>query len=119
MDQEPIHPKERRAHPRISFSASLRYATCQDEATPMALGRGTTVDVSATGAQLTLNQPVKVPSYVQMGIALPDRTSPVILLARTIWCRKMEDGSFRTGLQFMGHIDPAFMEILESQGAVS
>jgi c-di-GMP-binding flagellar brake protein YcgR len=119
MDQLSPTPMDRRSHPRINLSASLRYATCQDEATPMALGRGTTVDVSASGAQLTLSQPVKVPSYVQMGISVPDRTVPVILLARTIWCRKEEDGSFRTGLQFMGHIDPAFLELLESKSAVS
>jgi hypothetical protein len=50
---------------------------------------------------------------MQVAIRMPDRTAPIILLGKSIWSRP-EGEKHRAGVQFLGHIDTAFFDYLDS-----
>lgn len=108
---------DRRSAPRFPASVMLRYVTHehQDRDSEEALiGEAETVDVSATGLQLMTKGPVNVPSFIQVAIRIVDRSYPVVLLAKTVWCRATSDGRHLAGVKFLGTIDPAFVDYVES-----
>jgi len=105
---------DRRSNPRYPQAVSLRYASYQDdETTRTAIGAAETIDVSGGGIQLKVSEPVKVPAYVQVALRLGNATAPIVLLGKTVWCRPDPEGDHRAGIQFLGHVDPLYMEFVE------
>ena len=111
-------PEERRRRPRFPWSVSLRYASFEtDEETQRAIRMADTVDVSSAGVQLASREPIRTGAFLQVAVRLPDRTAPVILLGKTRWCREEESGGHRTGVEFLGHVDQAFVDAVDRVGA--
>ena len=103
----------RRASPRYDLGISLRFATFQDDKDESILESAETVDISRTGLQLSLHKPIPLPSYLKIAVRLPERSAPLLLLGKSVWCRPEEGGQYRAGVQFLGHIDPAFFAFLD------
>ncbi|NUP88471.1 MAG: PilZ domain-containing protein [Candidatus Sumerlaeia bacterium] len=104
---------DRRLKPRYPWNVSLRYVSFEaDDDLDRQISQATTVDVSETGIQLQSREAIRVGAFVQVAVRTPDRTAPVVILAKTKWCRTDEAGVYRTGLMFMGHIPPAFQDLL-------
>jgi hypothetical protein len=93
--------EERRADERIEHKASkLKIVFTSD--TPGLLGKvltGSTVDISASGLQITLNTAVPVDSTMDVRITLSDDPKEYFLSSKVRWCKKSDqDDTYNIGL---------------------
>jgi hypothetical protein len=106
---------DRRSSQRFPASVMLRYVTHEGEDQDQAMiGSAETVDVSASGLQLMTEKDIRVPSFLQVAIRITDRSHPVVLLAKTVWCRAKSNGRHLAGVKFLGNVDPAYVDYVES-----
>jgi c-di-GMP-binding flagellar brake protein YcgR len=108
-----IIQSERRRAERVPLTVTMRYATYHSDDDNSILENARAVDLSRTGVQILLETPLPIPVYMQVAIRMPDRTAPIILLGKSIWSRP-EGEKHRAGVQFLGHIDTAFFDYLDS-----
>ena len=93
--------EERRADERFEHKASkLKIVFTSD--TPGLLGKvltGSTVDISASGLQITLNTAVPVDSTMDVKITLDGDTKEYFLSSKVRWCNKSDqDNTYHVGL---------------------
>jgi c-di-GMP-binding flagellar brake protein YcgR len=94
-------PEDRRAEKRIDHKASkLKIVFTSD--TPGLLGKtftGSTVDISASGLQITLNTAVPVDSTMDVRIILDGDSKEYFLSSKVRWCNKSDqDNTYHVGL---------------------
>jgi len=95
------NPEERRADKRIEHKASkLKIVFTSD--TPGLLGKvltGSTVDISASGLQITLNTAVPVDSTMDVSITLDGDPKAYFLSSKVRWCKQSDqDNTYNVGL---------------------
>ena len=94
--------EERRAHPRIEQSSAVALKIVFTSDNPRQLGKtldGTTVDVSAMPAPLTVN------STIDMTVILRPDFMEYFLSAKVRWCKQIDDGSYHVGVALQDLFD--------------
>jgi hypothetical protein len=94
-------PDEKRAEERITHKASkLKIVFTSD--TPGLLGKtltGSTVDISASGLQITLKTAVPVDSTMDVRIILEGDTKEYFLSSKVRWCKESDqESTYNVGL---------------------
>ena len=92
---------ERRSEERISHQATkLQIVFTSD--TPSLLGKdlkGSTVDISASGLQITLNMDIPIDSTMDVRIVLDGNPKEYFLSSKVRWCKKSDQSDmYNVGL---------------------
>lgn len=88
---------ERRSAPRFELQEALELKIVFSSENPNLLGRnicGSTVDVSATGLRIELNQQIKIDSVLDVWVTLKDNNKRYFLTGNVRWCTEMEVGGY-------------------------
>lgn len=88
---------ERRNSARFQIQEALNMKIAFSSENPNLLGKtlaGSTVDVSATGLRIELNQPIKMDSVLDVWVTLKDTTKRYFLTGNVRWCTEMDVGGF-------------------------
>lgn len=93
----------RRVDKRISQKEALKLSIIFSSENPGLLGKtlkGSTIDISASGLQITLATALPPDSTIDMSITLKDDPDKYFLSGKVRWCRKAEDeeGMYHVGI---------------------
>ncbi len=89
--------EERRSAQRYQLQEAMELKIVFSSENPNLLGKklcGSTVDVSATGLRLELNQQIKIDSVLDVWVTLKDNNKRYFLTGNVRWCTEMEVGGF-------------------------
>lgn len=88
---------ERREAERYELREALDLKIVFSSENPNLLGKtlcGSTLDVSATGLRLELNQPIKMDSVLDVWVTLKDHAKKYFLTGNVRWCNETEVGGY-------------------------
>ena len=88
---------ERRVAERFEQKQALDLKIVFSSENPNLLGKtlcGSTLDVSASGLRIELNQPIKVDSVLDVWVTLKDSTKKYFLTGNVRWIQEMEVGGY-------------------------
>ena len=89
--------EERRGATRYEMKEALDLKIVFSSENPNLLGKtlnGSTLDVSATGLRIELNQKIKVDSVLDVWVTLKDNNKKYFLTGNVRWCNEMEVGGY-------------------------
>ena len=93
---------ERRAEVRIDHKEELNLKIVFSSENPGLLGKtldGSTVDVSASGLRIMLNQPIQIDSVLDVWVNYKERNKKYFLTGNVRWCKETDTGgSYQVGL---------------------
>ncbi len=93
---------ERRAEARYERREDLSIKVAFSSQNPELLGKtlgSESVDVSASGLRIVLNQAVEVNSILDVWVNLHDKNKRFFLTGNVCWCKELEDSdSYQAGL---------------------
>ena len=94
--------EERRTEERFVLSEELSMKIVFSSENPGLLGKtldGSTVDVSASGLRIRLNQPVQMDSVLDVWVNLKEQNKKYFLTGNVRWCSETEVGGiYQVGL---------------------
>lgn len=94
--------QERRAEERFEQHEEISVKIVFSSENPGLLGKtldGSTVDISASGLGITINQPVKKDSVLDIWVSLKSQNRRFFLTGNARWCRETETaGQYHVGL---------------------
>ena len=88
---------ERRGAARYDVKEALDLKIIFSSENPNLLGKtlcGSTLDVSATGLRIELNQQIKIDSVLDVWVTLKDNEKKYFLTGNVRWCHEMEVGGY-------------------------
>ena len=88
---------ERRGAERYALKEALELKIVFSSENPNLLGKtlsGSTLDVSATGLRIELNQQIKLDSVLDVWVKLKDNDKRYFLTGNVRWCNEMEVGGY-------------------------
>ncbi len=88
---------ERREAERYELKEALDLKIVFSSENPNLLGKtlcGSTLDVSATGLRIELNQPIKMDSVLDVWVTLKDNAKKYFLTGNVRWCNETEVGGY-------------------------
>ncbi|HEY9202049.1 MAG TPA: PilZ domain-containing protein [Gammaproteobacteria bacterium] len=88
-------PSERRGAERYELKEALDLKIVFSSENPNLLGKtlcGSTLDVSASGLRIELNQKIKIDSVLDVWVTLKDSSKKYFLTGNVRWCNEMEVG---------------------------
>ena len=91
----------RRSEKRFTQTEAIAIKILFASGNPELLGRslaGTTVDVSASGLQLTLKEQLEVKSTIDVNETLRKDFKQYFLSGKVRWCRAVEDSNYCVGI---------------------
>ncbi len=94
MEKEVVN---RRESPRISLKEALNMKIVFSSENPNLLGKtlcGSTIDVSASGLRIELNQQIKIDSVLDVWVTLKENQKKYFLTGNVRWCRTLETGEY-------------------------
>jgi hypothetical protein len=89
--------EERRAAERYDVKEALDMKIIFSSENPNLLGKtlcGSTLDVSASGLRIELNQQIKIDSVLDVWVTLKDSAKKYFLTGNVRWCHEMEVGGY-------------------------
>jgi len=89
--------EERRSAQRFQLQEALELKIVFSSENPNLLGKtlcGSTIDVSATGLRIEINQPIKLDSVLDVWVTLKDDNKRYFLTGNVRWCAEMEVGGY-------------------------
>ncbi len=89
--------QERRDATRIDLREALDMKIVFSSENPGLLGKtlcGSTIDVSATGLRIELNQQIKIDSVLDVWVTLKDNKKKYFLTGNVRWCQEMDVAGF-------------------------
>jgi len=89
--------EERRDSVRFELKEALDMKIVFSSENPGLLGKtlcGSTIDVSATGLRIELNQQIKLDSVLDVWVTLKDSQKRYFLTGNVRWCKEMEVGDY-------------------------
>jgi len=89
--------EERRGAERFELNQALNMKIAFSSENPNLLGKtlcGSTVDVSATGLRIELNQPIKIDSVLDVWVTLKESREKYFLTGNVRWCSELESGGY-------------------------
>ncbi len=89
--------EERRGAQRYHLQEALELKIVFSSENPNLLGKtlcGSTIDVSATGLRIEINQPIKLDSVLDVWVTLKDDNKRYFLTGNVRWCTEMEVGGY-------------------------
>ncbi len=89
--------ENRRQSPRISLKEALNLKIVFSSENPNLLGKtlcGSTIDVSASGLRIELNQQIKIDSVLDVWVTLKENDKKYFLTGNVRWCRTLETGEY-------------------------
>ena len=89
--------ENRRQDARVSLKEALNLKIVFSSENPNLLGKtlcGSTVDVSASGLRIELNQEIQLDSVLDVWVTLKDNDKKYFLTGNVRWCRQMETGVY-------------------------
>ena len=93
---------ERRVEVRYTQNEELNMKIVFSSENPGLLGKtldGSTVDVSASGLRIMLNQPIQVDSVLDVWVNLKEQNKKYFLTGNVRWCNETEvGGTYQVGL---------------------
>jgi PilZ domain-containing protein len=91
------HVEERRDAKRIELKEALDMKIVFSSENPNLLGKtlcGSTIDVSASGLRIELNQQIKMDSVLDVWVTLKEGKKKYFLTGNVRWCQEMEVGGY-------------------------
>ena len=88
---------ERRGAARYQLQEALELKIVFSSENPNLLGKricGSTLDVSASGLRIEINQQIKLDSVLDVWVTLKDNNKRYFLTGNVRWCTEMEVGGF-------------------------
>ena len=88
---------ERRSATRYDMKEALDLKIVFSSENPNLLGKklcGSTLDVSATGLRIELNQKIKIDSVLDVWVTLKETNKKYFLTGNVRWCTEMEVGGY-------------------------
>ena len=93
---------ERRAEKRYEQNEALNMKIVFSSENPGLLGKtmdGSTVDVSASGLRIMINQPIQIDSVLDVWVNLKQKNKKYFLTGNVRWCKETEvGGTYQVGL---------------------
>jgi len=89
--------EERRDSVRFELKEALDMKIVFSSENPGLLGKtlcGSTIDVSASGLRIELNQQIKLDSVLDVWVTLKDSQKRYFLTGNVRWCKEMEVGDY-------------------------
>jgi len=89
--------EERRGAERFQLKEALNLKIVFSSENPNLLGKtlcGSTLDVSATGLRIELNQVIKIDSVLDVWVTLKDSSKKYFLTGNVRWCTEMDVGGY-------------------------
>ena len=89
--------KDRRGARRYQAKEALNLKIVFSSENPGLLGKtlcGSTLDVSATGLRIELNQEIKIDSVLDVWVTLKDNNKKYFLTGNVRWCNQMDVGGY-------------------------
>jgi len=89
--------ENRRGSQRISLKEALNLKIVFSSENPNLLGKtlcGSTVDVSASGLRIEMNQQIKIDSVLDVWVTLKESQKKYFLTGNVRWCQKLDTGDF-------------------------
>lgn len=89
--------QERRDALRFELNEALDMKIVFSSENPGLLGKticGSTIDVSATGLRIELNQQIKIDSVLDVWVTLKETKKKYFLTGNVRWCKEMEVGGY-------------------------
>lgn len=90
-------PNERRGAERYELKKALDLKIAFSSENPNLLGKtlcGSTLDVSASGLRIELNQQIKIDSVLDVWVTLKDSSKKYFLTGNVRWCNAMDAGNY-------------------------
>ena len=97
ISMEKQQANERRGAARYDVKEALDLKIIFSSENPNLLGKtlcGSTLDVSATGLRIELNQQIKIDSVLDVWVTLKDSDKKYFLTGNVRWCHEMEVGGY-------------------------
>ena len=107
-------PQEMRRHERYGCNLKMTYTILSStDSTPFEYGVAHSKDLSESGVCIYSEHPINVPILMQLNINLPMRPFHLLILAKALRCRKIEEsGLYEVGLKFVGILPPEFKRLV-------
>ncbi len=89
--------QERRDSARFELKEALEMKIVFSSENPNLLGKtlcGSTIDVSASGLRIELNQLIKLDSVLDVWVTLKDNKKKYFLTGNVRWCKQMGEGEY-------------------------
>jgi hypothetical protein len=101
--------KDNRKHKRAGIAVKIRYKYADildygGDAEVLKMEKsGHSLDISVSGVQMVIDEPIDAGHVIKMDIFLPDEEVPLTTFGRVEWCKKDESiiGIYMVGINFM------------------
>ena len=106
--------REKRRHERNLCNLKMTYTILSSvDSTPFEYGVAHSKDLSESGVCVVTEHKIDVPILMQLNINLPMRPFHLLILAKALRSRHLEEtGLYEVGLKFVGILPPEFKKLV-------